>query len=96
MSDFLTDTLCRLAEGFLNDFLPFALVVTGCMAIVAGGGVAAYATLDPRSCAAEWANYEHRWSFHGGCQIRLDGRWVPTSNVKIDLHRASTHPAQAN
>jgi hypothetical protein len=92
----LTDALCHFAEYFLNDFLPFTLGMLAFSAIVFGGWAAAYVVLAPRSCAAEWADYEHRWSFHGGCQIKIDDRWVPTNAVKIDLRRVSAHPAQAN
>lgn len=90
------DTLCRFAEGFLNDFLPFAFVVTVCFAIIFGGFAAGYAYFSPRECAAQWADYEHRWSFHRGCQIKIDSRWVPTGNVKVELRRIPTHPIQAN
>lgn len=34
-------------------------------------------------CEAKWeGTYETQYSFSGGCRVKINGKWVPSSNVR--------------
>lgn len=83
MRDSLVNALCNFVEMMLNDFLQVIVPVLLIMAMVFGGVIGFYAYVTPRTCAAKWADFDHRYTLRSGCQIKIDGRWVPTGNVKV-------------
>jgi hypothetical protein len=48
-------------------------------------GVSAGSLLSYYKCEARWVDYEHRWSFTGGCQVKEDGKWTPVSSLFITV-----------
>lgn len=66
----------RFEKQFYKElsFLAGGLVLT--LAIICG----ALTLASQQVCYAKWddAEVQSRWSFSGGCQIRMqDGRWIP-------------------
>ncbi len=35
------------------------------------------------SCGQRWGDYEYRYSFFGGCQVKEDGKWTPEDRVRV-------------
>lgn len=62
----------------------FAVLVFAFAAIL-GFAAAGIYFVDRPSCYAAFrdANMPARWSFYGGCQIHVDGRWIPAEAYRV-------------
>lgn len=61
----------------------------GCLALLALGliligCVGAGEWASRASCNAQWADFDHRYSFWTDCQVKVNGRWVPAKTLRAD------------
>jgi hypothetical protein len=67
----MTNTTKDILQGLLFLVVVFALL-----------GVLIFFA-ERMSCDAKWSQYPHQYTFAGGCLVEIDGKQVPSSNVRI-------------
>lgn len=43
-----------------------------------------FTPLSSKSCQDSWRDFEYRYGIWEGCQIKVDGKWINTTNYYIN------------
>lgn len=63
-----------MGKDFLKAIIFISVIVTGITVITYSIG--------RQSCLEKWASFSPKFSFFGGCQIMVDGKYIPSENYK--------------
>jgi hypothetical protein len=69
---------------FLDDYIAGPVIVVSIVIGVALGIFSGGKWLLEEKCENKSMGYEHQIVFPGGCQVKLDGRWVDLDNVRVE------------
>lgn len=36
-------------------------------------------------CESRWNDFENTYSISKGCMVKIDGKWIPTKNIRKDI-----------
>ena len=63
---------------YMNDGYEGILAV-GFVLVLVLAGVLNY-SLEAGRCARKWGGFENKYGYWEGCQIKLDGKWIPSES----------------
>lgn len=56
-----------------------ALIIAAALGVIVWG----FWSLREYECKARWEEFEPRWSWSGGCQIKVDGKYIPETAYAV-------------
>lgn len=71
----------RVRDQLMAGLFLFAMMCFGAAAIITV--VMGSWSLREYTCKVRWEGHDPRWSWSGGCQIKVDGKYIPESAYAV-------------
>lgn len=70
----------------MGERFEFAIMAVSAIFFVATSAAVCMYAFNRPACHASFAGsgLDTRWSFRGGCQVQVNGRWLPAKNVRVN------------